>query len=106
MASAEMSVLWSTIGKGDSDFSIHHFTKLSGHRGTVRCVLPLTPVSYEGRLVSIRWGVRFRLQTVDGGTLIHEVPFDLFSPEPEIVVPAVASSRRRRVRGVRPTAGA
>ena len=65
----EVSVLWYTEGKGDEDLDVHEFWRQSTddgeyidpHRpGRFSTKLPCTPLSYEGRIVKIRWCVRVR----------------------------------------------
>ncbi|MEM9827069.1 MAG: hypothetical protein AAF958_10795 [Planctomycetota bacterium] len=99
----ELSVLWRTDGKGDEDLHVHEFfarhrdrlrrdsarrDPLRFKRGggtlaglcehqTFRCRLPVSPLSYHGRLIQILWCVRLRL-FVDGGKQFKaEVPFHL-----------------------------
>ena len=66
----ESSVLWTTSGKGEEDFGVHFFERRpksmlnsrnlsQPHR--ISTVLPQTPLSYEGRIVQIRWSVRLRV---------------------------------------------
>jgi hypothetical protein len=63
----ELSVLWETEGKGDTDRGVVHFAVLADgdpsaarreHAFEVR--LPLMPVTYDGVLLRIRWCVRVR----------------------------------------------
>ncbi|MEM9587409.1 MAG: hypothetical protein AAGA03_09010 [Planctomycetota bacterium] len=82
----EISVLWHTEGKGDEDLHVHHFHSLSGtqlrrlglaDQQRIDCSLPATPLSYHGRLVSIRWCIRLRLFLADGREIVTEQPFYL-----------------------------
>ena len=66
----EVSVMWHTEGKGDEDLYVHHFHRVVesqirrvglADEQSIRCTLPLTPLSYHGRLISVRWCVRLRL---------------------------------------------
>lgn len=68
--SLEASVMWYTEGKGSEDLGVHFFERLSGQElasqsltqpRKVATVLPCSPLSYEGRLLKIRWCVRLRL---------------------------------------------
>jgi hypothetical protein len=88
--SLEVSVLWHTEGKGDEDFHVHHFHRLSEaqvRRGglaeeeSIQCVLPPSPLSYHGQLISIRWCVRLRLYLANGREIVAEQPFYLVSPQ-------------------------
>jgi hypothetical protein len=84
--SLETSVLWYTEGKGGEDFGVHFFQKLSrdelktlapdlAHR--VSTPLPASPLSYEGKLIKIRWCVRIRLFLQNGKELSAQRAFYL-----------------------------
>jgi hypothetical protein len=84
----EASVMWYTEGKGDEDLNVHHFQRWSDSQlgaldldqsHALECVLPLTPLSYEGTLVRIRWCVRVRLFCSVGRDSVAQVPFQLTS---------------------------
>jgi hypothetical protein len=84
----EASVMWYTEGKGDEDLNVHHFRRWSdsqlseldlGQSHALVCALPLTPLSYEGTLVRIRWCVRLRLFCSVGRDSVAQVPFQLTS---------------------------
>ena len=73
--SVEVSVLWHTQGKGDEDLHVHHFQRVTEseirHRGladeqSLRCQLPMSPLSYRGHLIQLRWCIRLRLFLTDG----------------------------------------
>lgn len=94
--SAELSILWYTAGKGEEDFSVHHFERLVEeaarpldvrvpHRFVTQ--LPHSPQSYEGQILKICWCVRLRLFLPHGQETVAEVPFQLGD------VPAAAPSR-------------
>lgn len=57
----ELSVLWETSGKGDTDLGLVLFRELEG-RGSFafEAPLPLLPLSYDGGLLGIQWIVRVR----------------------------------------------
>ena len=83
--SVEVSVLWHTEGKGDEDLTVHHFSRLDENQirrvgladeQSTSCRLPATPLSYHGRLISVRWCVRMRL-FVDGREIVAEQPFHM-----------------------------
>jgi hypothetical protein len=84
----EASVLWYTEGKGDEDLNVHHFCRwndshlqeldLTKAHG-LQCGLPLTPLSYEGTLLRIRWCVRVRLFCSVGRDAVSQMPFQLVS---------------------------
>ena len=90
---AELSVLWYTAGKGEEDFAVHYFERLVGdpaHPLDLRLprrfasILPLSPLSYDGRIVKICWCVRLRLFLSQGQETVQEVPFRLGNvPPPE-----------------------
>jgi hypothetical protein len=85
----EVSVLWHTEGKGDEDFRVHHFHRqgeqqlrrsgLSDARST-HCELPATPLSYQGKLISVCWCVRLRLFLAGGREILTQQPFYLIHP--------------------------
>jgi len=70
----EMSVLWFTEGKGSEDMAVHHFNRFSAIKPTstdepdchIKTTLPNSPLSYEGKILRLRWCVRARLFGHDG----------------------------------------
>jgi hypothetical protein len=85
----EVSVLWHTEGKGDEDLHVHHFHRAVesqlrrvgiADEQSLSCVLPATPLSYHGQLISVRWCIRLRLFLVSGREIVAEHPFYLVSP--------------------------
>jgi hypothetical protein len=91
----ELSVLWFTEGKGDEDLGVHFFQRRSSEedaafdpRQTVRfnTRLPNSPLSYDGRIVKVRWCVRVRVFLPRGTELVEDVLFQLGCvPRPEPV---------------------
>jgi hypothetical protein len=84
----EASVLWFTEGKGDEDIQVHHFDRWNDAQLNqldlsaphfIGCLLPLSPISYEGTLVRIRWCVRLRLFCSSGHECVTQQPFKLVS---------------------------
>ena len=84
----ELSVLWYTEGKGDEDIGVHHFERLSiddgdwidpRRPGTFRTRLPNSPMSYDGRIVKIRWCVRVRVFLKRGREVVGQRLFRLGS---------------------------
>ena len=82
----EISVMWLTEGKGSEDIGIHLFQRLNRddlcdipleQPRQITSVLPSSPLSYEGRLLKIRWCVRLRLFLSDGREITAENPFYL-----------------------------
>lgn len=70
----ELSVLWETSGKGDTDLGLVLFRELSG-RGEFpfEAPLPLLPVSYEGGIINIGWLVRVRrLHAMSADVVVDE----------------------------------
>lgn len=110
--SVEVSVLWHTEGKGDEDLHVHHFQRLAEHQlrragladeQVLNCVLPATPLSYHGRLISLQWCVRLRLFLATGREIVAEQPFHLVSKErvrPHSVSPDRASMTLPKSGGV------
>ena len=85
----EVSVLWHTEGKGDEDLHVHHFHRLVENQirragladeQSFHCDLPVTPLSYHGRLISVLWCIRLRLFLAGGREIVAEQPFHLVSP--------------------------
>jgi hypothetical protein len=65
----EASVMWYTDGKGDEDIGVFHFERRVAddevdanlcRLRSFRCVLPKSPLSYQGQLLQICWCVRVR----------------------------------------------
>lgn len=84
--SFEASVVWFTTGKGDTDIGVHFFERRltrslpDGFLKQVQrlsTVLPLTPLSYSGRIVQISWSVRIRLFLDDNSQITEDAPFRL-----------------------------
>lgn len=82
----EVSVLWYTEGKGDEDLDVHFFERFDESDGplpTLRrprrfsTALPASPLSYEGRIVKIRWCVRVRVFPARGKEVAADAPFQL-----------------------------
>jgi hypothetical protein len=81
----ERSVLWYTEGKGEEDLGVHHFERLDDAArvaealptGTITVRLPVSPLSYEGVVVKIRWCVRIRLFFATGRDFVSEHVFDV-----------------------------
>ena len=91
VASVEVSVLWYTEGKGDEDLHIHEFWNHGADNGEpfdptrpheFRTMLPLSPLSYEGRIVKIRWCVRVRAFLHRGKEVFGQRVFRLGSVPP------------------------
>lgn len=90
LTAIELSVLWYTEGKGDTDLHVHHFQRLEADRirrsgladaQSLTCLLPATPLSYHGRLIRLRWCVRLRLFLTDGREIVTDQPFYLVAPQ-------------------------
>ena len=92
LRSMEISVLWYTEGKGDTDFAIHDFWRLtfdsagnstqiptSCRPARLGTILPDGPLSYRGLIVKLRWCMRVRgFGGNRGREEIHaELPFQL-----------------------------
>ena len=82
----EVSVMWYTEGKGSEDIGIHMFQQIGREALTaisldqprrLSCQLPASPLSFEGRLLKIRWCVRLRLFLTDGRELTSDKQFYL-----------------------------
>lgn len=81
----EHSIAWYTEGKGEEDLGVHFFERLAdrGSLATARAGgsfatrLPLSPLSYEGVIVKIRWCARVRLFFAGGRDFVSEHVFEL-----------------------------
>ncbi len=89
LEAVEVSVMWHTEGKGDEDLQVVHFERLDENhirrlgladQQSLQCDLPVTPLSYHGRLLSVCWCIRLRLFLSDGCEVVTEHPFHLVSP--------------------------
>ncbi|PAY17079.1 hypothetical protein CKO51_23215 [Rhodopirellula sp. SM50] len=90
LSAIEISVLWYSEGKGDTDLHVHHFERYEEERirrfgladkHSLSCLLPATPLSYHGRLIRLRWCVRMRLFLTDGREIVADQPFYLVAPQ-------------------------
>ncbi len=93
ISAVETSVVWFTEGKGNEDLGVHFFQRLSGEAVTDRdwsqpqmitTILPDSPLSYEGRLLKIRWCIRVRAYLTDGTDLVSQEAFYLGADTKEI----------------------
>ena len=90
--SAELSVLWYTMGKGEEDMAVHHFERLVDEPPakpldlrtprSFSTLLPPSPLSYDGEIVKVCWCVRLRLFLPQGQEGLAEVPFRLGNVPP------------------------
>ena len=57
----EVRLYWRTLGKGDEDLSVVQAQRFEGpaqvDAQTFHFTLPAGPLSYEGRLIEVRWGL-------------------------------------------------
>jgi hypothetical protein len=92
----EASVLWYTEGKGDEDIGVHFFKRFDGQRDptplhelrSITTTLPESPLSYDGRIVKIRWCVRVRAFLTRGRFAVADQWFQLGNvPAPAQVLP-------------------
>ena len=86
ISAVEVSVLWKTEGKGNSDFGIHEFWRRSvadgdwiDNRtpGRFLTVLPNSPLTYNGDLIKVYWLVRIRVFAENGREFVDEHVFRL-----------------------------
>jgi hypothetical protein len=86
LAVVESSVIWRAEGKGEEDIGVHFFERRN--RATfgadafdckqkLTTVLPLSPLSYDGKILKIVWQVRVRLFLEGGQNFIADEPFVL-----------------------------
>lgn len=87
----EVSVMWYTEGKGDEDFAVHDFRRLSIDErpgidprcpGRFSTVLPNSPLSYDGQILKLRWCVRVRAFLAGGREVLGQYSFRLGSVPP------------------------
>lgn len=84
LTAIELSVLWYTAGQGEEDFFVHHFERsrepavpagvdATPHEFT--CVLPASPLSYDGQIVRVCWAARLRGFFTRNRQRVVEAPF-------------------------------
>lgn len=77
-------MIWKAEGKGEEDIGVHFFERRN--RATLGAnafdrpqklttVLPLSPFSYDGKILKIVWLVRVRLFLDSGREFIADEPF-------------------------------
>ena len=107
LSAIEVSVLWYTEGKGDTDMHVHHFKRIDeeqirrnglADKQSLSCLLPATPLSYYGRLIQLRWCVRLRLFMKDGREVVANQPFYLVAPKTNSMATPTAVGLDRRLR--------
>jgi hypothetical protein len=96
---AEISVLWFTEGKGEEDMGIHYFERIDRDDEDLArddepqgfmALLPASPLSYHGLILSIRWCVRVRvfLERERDREVVGERHFALGNvPSPRLMTP-------------------
>ena len=84
----EASVMWRTEGKGEEDIGVHRFDRIVPgdvpggdlrQMFSLETTLPNSPLSYQGKIVKIRWFVRVRLFLRRGKELLFDREFRLES---------------------------
>ena len=97
----EFSVLWQTSGKGEDDLGVHFFERrlpADAENGDLRpmrrlrTLLPNSPLSYHGAILSIQWCARLRLFLRRGREFVVEQPFTVGCVP--AVLPAVVPEQR------------
>jgi hypothetical protein len=98
----EVSVLWYTEGKGDEDLAVHHFQRISLENGEpidlrrpgrFCTVLPGSPLSYSGAIVTIHWCVRVRVFLPHGKDVVGQREFQLGGVPPVRRRPATPDTK-------------
>ena len=91
LTAVELSVLWHTEGKGDADLAVHYFRRweaTAANRLELKQLqpfstrLPLSPLSYAGRIIKICWSVRLRVCMRRGKDVLVDLPFRLGAVPP------------------------
>ena len=86
ISAVELSVMWYTEGKGDEDLDVHYFRRIplatdddssAAEPFRFETTLPDAPLSYNGRILRVRWCVRMRVFLRRGKELFEEEPFRL-----------------------------
>ena len=86
LAALEASVVWLTEGKGSVDIGVHFFERkekfslsdeILAAPMRISTVLPSSPLSYSGEILTIRWAVRIRLFPAGGSQLTSDHFFEL-----------------------------
>jgi hypothetical protein len=91
----ETSVLWMTVGKGEEDIGVHFFERRM--RGEIeqdirkpvyhlQTVLPRSPLSYAGQIMSVRWAVRVRVILGRGAEEAKDAVFTLGNVQHERIL--------------------
>lgn len=84
VTAVELSVLWYTAGQGEEDLFVHHFerkreaalpARLDEAPNRFECVLPGSPLSYNGQIVKVCWAARLRGFFPNGKQRVVEAPF-------------------------------
>jgi hypothetical protein len=93
----EASVLWYTEGKGEQDLAVHEFWRRDSQGGEgldprrperFSTTLPISPLSYDGQIIQVRWCVRVRAFLSRGRELVAEKGFRLGDrPQQEVSPP-------------------
>jgi hypothetical protein len=82
----EASVLWHSEGKGDEDLAVHEFWRRDAESGEFvdprrperfSTTLPLSPLTYDGQIIKIRWCVRVRVFLDRGHEIVAQKIFRL-----------------------------
>lgn len=80
----EVSVMWSTEGKGQPDIGVHYFDRKRNLPAStfnslqkLSTVLPQTPRSYDGRIIKVNWFVRVKVFGTRGETVTRDSEFRL-----------------------------
>lgn len=84
---AELSVLWVTEGKGDTDMGVIALRELDPQVGPeypLEAALPLLPLSYNGHLLKIHWLIRVRANVSHQPEAVYDYPFTMASPSPAV----------------------
>lgn len=86
IVAVETSVLWHTEGKGEEDIGVHFFQRITPHDvenrdlrplRRVSTMMPNSPLSYVGLLLTIRWLVRVRVFLKGSREFVSEHAFEL-----------------------------
>jgi hypothetical protein len=84
----QLEVGWRTVSQGQADTGEVQAEEVPGESPAEKpfaAPLPAAPLSYEGKLLSIRWSVTARVSRLGGPAVTAEVPFRLGRAESQAI---------------------
>ena len=111
IVATEASVLWFSEGKGEPEMGVHFFRRTTRDEfqdldlrpmQRIDVELPYSPLTYEGVILKIRWGVRVRLFLAGGKEYLEERTFTLGKVPVAEALPDVSPSSNEDVDAQQP----